>query len=251
MKSKLLLSVLFLLLAQKALPQKLLINEIGFKLTEQERENIQLLSEYESQIYNGLFDTRRNDSLLITINLYKNFGDYKKASLAAASDVVSKTGFYSPRLKQIFVYRTNDFIRTLVHEMSHSFMHHNIGGIPRWFNEGLAVFFESMAVTYGQVSVAVQTARISAVKREIQSGDVNLTEFLQLDDEAWMNSKSKLDYMYNVSYSIVYFMAKSTPAFTKKLLLKLKEGRSSIDAIESLSDGGFDLFERRYQHFYR
>lgn len=242
--------MVFLLLAQRALPQKLLINEIGFQLTAQERENIQLLSEYESQIYNGLFNTRRNDSLLITINLYKKFSDYKNASLAARSGVISKTGFYSPRLKQIFVYRTDDFVTTLVHEMSHSFMHHNMDGIPRWFNEGLAVFFESMAVAYGQVSVAVQTGRISAVKREVQGGNVNLTEFLQLGDHIWMN-KSKRDYMYNVSYSIVYFMTKSNPAFTKKLLLELKQGKNSIHAIEVLSDGGFDSFERRYLHFYR
>lgn len=250
MKLKLLLPVIFLLLAQRALPQKLLINEIGFQLTAQERENIQLLSEYESQIYNGLFNTRRNDSLLITINLYKKFSDYKNASLAATTGVISKTGFYSPRLKQIFVYRTDDFVTTLVHEMSHSFMHHNMENIPRWFNEGLAVFFESMAVGYGQVSVAVQRARISAVIRYIQVEKVDLREFLQLSDQNWMN-KSKRDYLYNVSYSIVYFMTKSNPAFTKKLLLELKQGKTSVNAIEALSDGGFDNFEMRYRHFYR
>ncbi|WP_158280779.1 DUF1570 domain-containing protein [Pararcticibacter amylolyticus] len=231
--------------------QRLVINEVGFKLEDDVKRQISLLAEYEAQIYNGLFDTRRNDSLLITINIYKKFSDYKKSSLNTGGKPISATGFYSPYQKQVFVYKHDDFMRTLVHEMSHCFMHDNMGPeVPRWLNEGVAVFFESMEVKYNEVSVTVQAGRLSAVRKYVADGDFDLVRFFQTPGTLWLD-KSKLDYLYNVSYSIVFFLMRSNPAAARKLIRELSKEKDSVRAIERLPYGRIDQFEARYKLFYR
>lgn len=247
----LMIGILLLLFPLQGYPQRLVINEVGFKLDDDVKKQIVLLAEYEAQIYNGLFDTRRNDSLLITINVYKKFSDYKKSSLNTGGKLISSTGFYSPYLRQVFVYRHDDFMRTLVHEMSHCFMHYNMGPmVPRWLNEGVAVFFESMEVKYNEVTVAVQSGRLSAVRKYIAGGEFDLAGFFQSPGSSWLD-KSKLDYLYNVSYSVFFFLMKSNPAAARKLIRELSKERDSVRAIETLPYGGIAQFEARYRLFYR
>lgn len=247
---KALFSVLFILFTTlTAIAQKVVLHESGFALSDQEKNAILKFADYEAMIYNGLFNTVKNDSLNITINIYKKFSDYKQACQNLGLPVLSRSGFYSPAVREVFIFKDAGFMTTLVHEMSHCFMHNNISGPPRWFNEGIAVFFESLSVEDGEVSVTTQPARIQAVKREIYSDNVHLADFLELDQEAWMN-KSKLDYMYNVSYSLVFFITKTNPQATKRVILALQEGYSSTKAIE-LVFGSIHSFELMYKLFYR
>lgn len=229
--------------------QKLVLNEYGFSLNEKERGNIELLAQYEAMLYNGIFNTRKNDSLKITINIYKKFSDYKKACAAIGAPMLSREGFFSPALRQVFVYKHPEFMTTLVHEMSHCFMNYNMGRPPRWLNEGIAVFFESLAVEDGQVSVTTQPARIAAVKRELSDDNIHLDEFFRLGNEAWTD-KSKMNYMYNVSYSIVFLIIKTDPGIAGKIIHALKGGAGSITAIESVF-GSIDNFSMKYRLFYR
>lgn len=230
--------------------QKLVLNTVGFKLSEEQRSQIQMLAEYEASLYNGLFSTTRNDSLQIYLNMYQRFSDYKKISQDAGGRLISATGFYSPSLRQVFIYKHDEFMRTLVHEMSHCFMHYNVKSVPRWLNEGVAVFFESMEVRYNTVEVSVQRDRLGAVRKYIAGDNLDLSAFLQLPLSVWQD-KSKLDYLYNVSYSIVFYLMKSNPAYARQLILELSKGKSSVEAIESLPYGDLAQFERRYKLFYR
>ncbi len=249
MKACCLFSLFSLLSLQNLLGQKVVLNEAGFRMEEKDRNDIEMLAQYEAMIYNGLFNTRKNDSLLITINIYKKFSDYKKACQETGYPMLSRTGFYSPGLRTVFVYKHPGFMVTLVHEMSHSFMRHNMSNPPRWLNEGIAVFFESLSVENGQVSVTTQPGRTAAVKRELNEGNIHLEDFFRLDDGAWQN-KSTLDYMYNVSYSIIFLITKTNPDITKRIILALKKGYDSTRAIESVY-GSVGAFALKYRLFYQ
>lgn len=238
------LSFLFI---SPAFSQKLIINEIGFKLKEEERNSILMLAQYEAKLFNGLFDTEINDSLTITLNLYAKSKDYNKILKEAG---IHNPGFYSPKLKQVFMlYQGIDHIGTTLHEMSHAFLHNNMKNPPKWLNEGLAMFFSTLSVVQNNVQVSTLPHHIKYVKDQIASNNINLYEFLNRGNSSWAG-KTNQEYMYPVSYSVVFYMISNNPEMMKKVISELKN-KNNIETIFNAIYGGVDRFESNYRFFYK
>lgn len=245
--------LLILFFTTNLFAQKLVTNQVDCKLTQIQQEQIAKLAQYEAKIYNGLFDTDLNDSITIFINIFGKAKDYRSAWAQGSkgAPLISNTGYYWPLTNQLYVNLKSDedFMRVLVHEMSHSFMHHNIKNPPRWFNEGLAEFFESLQIEHDEVYVYIQTERIKAVKYALNNRNIELSKFITLPDKEWSN-KSKMNDLYNTAYSLILFITQYNPVLTQKLVQNLQKGLSSQQAIEQ-SFGSMEQFEHDYKFYFK
>jgi len=208
------------------------------------------LIRYEAYIYNGFFDKQIPDSLPVVINLYKS----RKQFLAvrdAQNAVITKTGFYSTRSRQCFIYQSNEYINVTVHEVSHFLMHyHNYYGVPNWINEGMAEFFEGLYINEkNAIYVDQQTGRLQKLKSYISNGELDLVKFLGPEMSSWSN-KQDIELKYNVAYGIIYFIIKTHPEYIKQILTSLKNGESSTTALANCY-GSFQFFASRFNAFYR
>ncbi len=225
--------------------QKLIYNEIGFKLSPKERREIQLLADYEAMLYNNLFSTTKNDSLTISINIYKKASDYRD-NAQHLNALKSSLGFYSPQTRQIYIYKHSDFMNTVVHEMGHSFMHNNMPDPPRWLNEGISEFFESLEVVDNKVTVYKQPGRLKKIQASLDT--FNLNRFLSASPSSW-NGK-EIETMYTTSYTIVLFMMMTKPDNLKKLVKAYQLNLSNEKAISSVY-GSIQNMETYYRIFLR
>ncbi|MGV3510301.1 MAG: DUF1570 domain-containing protein [Sphingobacteriaceae bacterium] len=244
------LSLVLFLFSSTVFSQKLIINEVGFKLKDEDRKNIELMAQYEAKIFNGLFDTRINDSLTIVLNLYKKSKDYNVVRKEATNVGVHNTGFYSPAKREIFMlYQGMENFGTTLHEMSHAFLHNNMARPPRWLHEGLAEFFRTLTVVNNEVQVSTLPYHIKYVKTQITEGKLNLDEFFNRGNSSWVGSSNQ-QYMYAVSYSVVFYMISKKPELMKAVIAELKK-RNNIETTITKIYGGIDKLEIDYKFFYK
>ncbi len=231
-----------------AFSQKLVINEFGFKLTEEERASLEILSKYETKIYNGLFNTFDNDSLLITVNLYKKAKEYKAVSKEVTGNVVPANGFFSGKSKEIYVLVHANFMETVLHEMSHSLLHRNIDNPPKWIDEGLAEFFRSLSVVNRKIQVNILSYHKSYLKQIIDENRLNLSEYLLTNYKEWYKKDNR--HMYSMAYTMVHYIIIRNPDKMTEILSLIKKRFGSKAAMEKIY-GSVEQFEKGYRSYYK
>lgn len=234
-------------LSSKTTAQVLDIEIVNCRVTKADMEMIKKIARFEKDLYNNLFNNKSNDSLLIKVKVM-GAADYKQISKNAVA--LHKTwGFYDPYLDECVVLRNSRYLQTVIHEMSHCLLRHNLNNPPRWLNEGIAEFCGSMLVDNDQVSYAPDAHKIKIVRDMVQQSPIKLKQIMNLPNSEWsdLNRRSTL---YSISYSVVYFLIKKNPSLLKRILLMMKEGQTAVDAIE-YTYGGFSKFEHEYNEFYR
>lgn len=86
---------------------------------------------------------------------FKSFRDYQEKVL---SRIISEVGFYSFELREVAAWIMEDeeeLVRILLHEISHLFLHGQIGVSQAWIDEGLAEYFEKMRITDDGVEITL------------------------------------------------------------------------------------------------
>lgn len=227
--------------------QILHIEKVNCRVSEADMETIKKIARFEKDLFNNLFNTKSNDSLLIKVKILGS-AEYKDMSQDAKA--LHKTwGFYSPYLDECFVLRNQKYLQTVIHEMSHCLLNHNLRNPPRWLNEGIADFCGSMLIEDDKVSFAADPYKIKTVRDMVIQSPLKLKDFMSIRNSEWTDPESRSS-LYAISYSIVYFLIKKNPSTLKRILLMMQEGQSSVDAIE-YSYGGFYKFEDEFNAFYR
>ena len=231
--------------------QNLVFNEIDFKLKPEEKEKIEKLSRYEVKIFNGLFTNSLNDSLTINVNLYGKSKTFKALLSERNIKGFTESGFYAPDTRQLHVlYFGKEDIETVLHEISHALMHHNLQRCPRWFNEGIAEFLESIeAGDRGNPQVYTQHHYLNYVKELNRKQEIDIYSFLLSGHTPWKD-KNNLRYLYAVSYSVIYFIIKKDPNLIGKMAMMMKQGKSMQHILGDLF-GGIDKFASSFIFYYR
>jgi hypothetical protein len=242
------------------------VNAVDFKPDEREIEDLKNLIRFQAHLYNTLFDKAIPDSLPVTINLYKKSSHFKEAAAAESQQLVNMhiLGFYSVRSQQCFVYKSDTYQTTIMHEASHRFVHYhdklftrpgnfalNKPVLPKWMDEGFAEFFEGLYVDEKKaVHVEAQNGRLNLVKDLIKQDKLQLAAFMSpAYNAAWYNNKGQ-EGMYSVAYSIIHFIVAAMPNSMAQLISHLQQGKSSYDAF-ALTFGSFENFESKYRFYYR
>ena len=234
--------------SSEALSQTVEIKNLGCRIPSKDVSYVERIVRFESSLYNNLFNTRSNDSLLIKVNVFGDPGEYREVFLKENGGRGHGTnGFYNHRLNESFLYKRPEYLQTVLHEISHCMLAHNFSQAPRWLQEGMAEFCETLTIESNKIVFSPQTARINSVVRAVKSQPLKLREFF--GSNRW-GEKAQTPVLYDISYAVVYYLIKKNPSTLKQMLSYMKEGHSSIDAIE-YSYGGFYNFENDFNRFYK
>ncbi|TZF82739.1 DUF1570 domain-containing protein [Pedobacter sp. BS3] len=250
LRSGVVLAIVCVMFITKLSAQQINFVEVGFKLSAKERQTLNRLIDYEIKVYNGMFNTWKNDSLPITINIYFKYKDFNQVRKTIGNYVPSDLGFYQPFTKQSYVFAGNNFMQTVIHEASHCLLHNNLLTVPHWMNEGIAEFFETLTIDGNQIYIVPQSGRIRYIKEQVRAGKIDLQRFFTNDQALWSDKKN-FDYLYSTSYSIIHYIIKSNPDAMNKIISLMREKRYRADFAIASTFGGMDRFEQSYKFFYR
>ena len=239
--------LLFALFSSTGFSQIIKIEKVNCKVSEADLETIKKIAKFEKDLYNNFFNTHNNDSLIISVSIQAP-ADYKEIQ-NKASGLHKTFGFYTAVLDQCFVMKRNEYLSTVIHEMSHCLLHHNLKNSPRWLHEGIAEFCGTMLIEDDKVSYAANSHRLRAVKEMVTKAPLKLQGIMTINNGEW-GDLDKRSNLYSVSYAIIYFLIKKNPSVLKRMLLFMQEGQTAVDAIE-YSYGGFYNFEQDFNAFYK
>lgn len=162
-------------------------------------------------------------------------------------------GLYAPALQQLLIWNPRDrdaMMRTIRHEGFHQYLHRIMPDPPRWFDEGLAEYFEAARVVRGEWSLGEpRREHLDLLSKRRKP----LDEFLFLDAAGFWK---EADLHYAEAWAFVHFLLHHTP-WNRQLFDRFWETFKRIpshgDAIrETLADcplrildADFDAYLRR------
>jgi hypothetical protein len=245
---KLYLTILLCLCLTFCFGQKITFNAVGFELKPEDSAKIHRMASYEAKIFNGLYNNLINDSLNITLNLYSSRKVFKTLVAQNGIKGFTESGFYLPASDQSFVYYEGiGNLNTVLHELSHAFLKNNSKYYPKWLNEGLAEFLETLEEKTFNIRIVSQWGRLEQMKNFQREKKLNLQAFLN-DYTGWRDKK-KLDYMYTVSYSLIYYLYKKDPQLISKMTQLYRKGYGHEYIFKLL--GGMDNLQNGFNIYFR
>jgi hypothetical protein len=184
----------------------------------------------------------------IVIELYGKHGEYKQVQ----KDQLHTTfidGFYSPMQNRIFLYKSNDYMKTLFHETSHNLLHYNYPNAPQWLHEGIATLLGYLVeTTDNRVLYVPQPVYVRQVKDSIRARRFDMNNFFRYKNSDWLD-EGKRPMLYATSYSIVYFLANQDKDYLGQIMVLMKKGTSTYNAFKT-AFGSVDEFQRQFNTFY-
>ena len=246
------LSGLCFLLAnvETASAQTFKIIKIHCQLSREDTAAIYKIARYEASFYNAVFDTQKNDSVAINIHVFGRKADFKQTPDGENSLHFFADGYYLEKTGEIFVLKTEHVNSALLHEISHAFLHLNLKNPPKWFDEGLAVYFGSLIVDNNQIFYTPVVGRIERVKEMIAGKQFVPDDFLRYNNQNWGLNHQSITDKYTIAYSIIYFMVKTNLNFIKHMADGLKNGQTANQVFTEIF-GSAQGFNNRYTNFYQ
>ncbi len=203
------------------------------------KQALKITGKYFDEITADLQITERN-----IINVYiaptrRNFRNFLRGQLpdwtgAFAAPSENTMFVRSPRWDQ-----DNDFSTTLIHELFHLLLHQKMGitEIPRWMDEGLAIFYS------GDKKWIMSTAMSKALATR------SLIPLSQIDNVLKFHS-AKAELAYQESYSAVqYILATYDIDAVLNILNGLKSNLSLDDCFKVATGSSFHDFEREWINY--
>lgn len=224
------------------------INTINCKLSNADTALLNKMGRFEGSFYNQVFETHLNDTVVININLYGKHGEYKKVQKEALNTTFID-GFYSPMENRVFIYKTDDYMKTLIHETSHNILRYNYRNPPQWLNEGIATLLGYLVeTTDNRILYVPQTQYIKQVKDSIRAHQFSFDNFFSYKPNDWLD-KDKRPMLYATSYSIIYFFVNQDKDYLAPMLVLMKKGYSTQNAIKK-TFGSLEGFQNMFYDFY-
>lgn len=224
------------------------VNPIDSYLSKEDMAYYSKIAAFEVKFYNTVFDTRKNDSCVVNIDLYGNLKAYNVVQKNGLNTTFID-GFYTPVDNRVHVYKSDRFMSVLIHETSHSILENNYKRSPQWLNEGVATLFSNLIIQKGEVFYTPNIPYINFVKDMIYDGKFNLKAFFDYSPHDFADH-DKRPYVYAMSYCIVYFFVNFDIDYLQRILVQMQQGQTTMDALGKVF-GGFDKFEKRFKDFYK
>ncbi|MCC6672366.1 MAG: DUF1570 domain-containing protein [Planctomycetes bacterium] len=145
---------------------------------------------------------------------------------------IHTAGLYSPALKQLLIWnlpRREDMLRTVRHEGFHQYLDRLMADAPRWFNEGMAEYYENGRMVGG-------TWRFDGPNPNHQrvlamDPDFDLAKLVFEDDWAFLRHAQ---FRYPQSWAFVHYLRLGPPAKEKVFERLWKELRANPIAEDAL-----------------
>ncbi|MFF5379772.1 DUF1570 domain-containing protein [Pedobacter suwonensis] len=247
--NKLLLFLISSSISHSTYAQYVEINLVNCKVNDNEQRKIEKLIAYERMFCNEIFETKENITVPVKLNLYGKSKDYRLAQKIYKAPINS-AGFYIAAVNEAFIYKISDFISVALHEASYSIFQFNFKNSPKWLNEGLAEFFETLDFdSEGNLYAYPQSARIKSIKAGIDAkNSERLKNFLKIYSGSFYGHD--IDDNYNTAYSMIYYFVKNKSTTALKNIIRLTVQGYETEKAIAITYGSFNTFETSYKQFY-
>ncbi|MCK5880540.1 MAG: DUF1570 domain-containing protein [Sinobacterium sp.] len=192
----------------------------------------------------------------LTLRLFiqqKAFQAYKNK---VAPRSKTNSGFYLSRLNEASVVqwprRPEKTYSVIRHESSHVIMAGLFGSTPRWFNEGLAEYFELMN-TGGQYKyIDLDKYKLDYLKLQLKQARLPSIEYLWSLNARQFYQNTRLH--YSMAWSVIHFMLSEEKekslfsALIQSLYDKPCQKVDMVALVNTTYPGGLEAFEKAYVH---
>ena len=190
------------------------VNSAGGKLPLFYKDKVTAAIKKVSDIYKSYLPHSGVAPVKVNLTLAKSKASYNNLQTKYAPKLGPSQGFYVARQNMAVVHHRNDrqAHQTSVHESVHVLNAGLFGPTPRWFNEGMAEYFES-------IEMSGLSAKIPARdwKRTLAGKQLSLNALLNSKRQTWAGSQQSS--MYAQSHSLIHF------------LMSTKQGKQTITAL--------------------
>jgi hypothetical protein len=237
-----------LLLAKASNAQSYHIDYIHSSLNDKDLALLNRMAKFEAMFYNQVFQTTKNDSLIISVNLYGRHGEYNDVQKGEIHTTFID-GFYMGKENKIYLYKSGHYMETLFHETSHNFLRNNYPNAPRWLSEGIATLLGYLVeTTDDRVLYMPQRNLIRQVRDSIRTYHFSLDNYFGYKDADWFSQDKRL-MLYAGAYSIVFFLVNQEKDHLAPILVSMQHGYSSQAAFKK-EFGSIENFTRQFYGYY-
>ena len=224
-----------------------------YKFSRNEMKSINNGVDFLYNYYKQIFDYEGN--VEITMRIFgkeKDFFNYQKKHI---NKVFSTAGIFISRIDEGAVNGSMSrkrVISTLLHECSHAILRKKTSNVPRWINEGLAEYFETMSATNEKIVVDYQKHRYRDLIRWRSEGSlIPLREYVSLNSSAWIEIERQHDEITRtMAWSIIHYLM-STELGQKSLVRLIREFNERRDLkpvqlVNANIEGGLKKLESKW-----
>lgn len=249
------LIVFFVFSLNMSFGQKLVLSELDCKISEEGKQQIAQILEYEFQFYEKFLNIKRD--VEIKVSIYGNEEVYKTTQKMISTST-SNSAFYSNKHNQILInYRPGrteaKVLSVIAHESSHFILKSDGTKIPKWINEGMSEYFEQAYLKPNKSIDFNEPADFVAFIYDNFSKDkINIKQFIGWSDDKWKAVNKNKSFSYRLSWGLVnYLFVNGKIDIVKRILKDLKENpNNGQNIVNEAYSGGIDQLEKDMKTYY-
>ncbi|WP_081310500.1 DUF1570 domain-containing protein [Pseudoalteromonas luteoviolacea] len=201
--------------------------------------------------YTGIVGLKAMRKVTLRIQVLPSRGLYERTVKAYGGEPSGTAGVYFGTKNTAFVEQTSyeATMQTAIHEAVHAINQAVIGFSPRWLNEGLAEYFETVEVSMqvGEVKPNNHIAKSGYIKGQV----LRPSQLIGAED-TWQSSDPAT--LYRSSWAFVHFLMSSShgkQSLKALMLQEQKEPCSSLDYanVKRVLNGSYPNMQSAYAMF--
>lgn len=183
----------------------------------------------------------------VLVKVFGNYADFSTYAELCCKMGAITTAFFNPAKNEIVVFKNEEFIRSLSHEMSHVFMEDSRLEEHFWFSEGLADVLSSYKPSKVE---GFNEERLYFAKdlKLNEKSTKKLTQFLKIDQEGW-NSLSTYN-SYGVSWALVNYLYKEDKVLLREIIQAIENDQDIGETIAKKHKKGLKGFFNTFRSYY-
>ncbi|MDR0438594.1 MAG: DUF1570 domain-containing protein [Bacteroidales bacterium] len=239
--------------------QNFVFENLGIPISEKDSIQIVDMIRYQMDFYNRISPI---DFAHVKLKIFDDSTEYaavrRNSTLSETFKIGAISGFFSPRDSIAYVFyipqKRSEHLPLIYHEIAHYFTHLTISRTyqPRWLNEGLSRYFQHSETTkkkgivHNLNSNTRGRIRTMVKLKQIDLKNVMSSNFNNFTKKEMTNE----NFTYIVAHGMVYFLIERDFEQFKAMMLEIKNGKSSFDAINITYPGGFIQFENDFMTYF-
>ncbi len=204
---------LFLIIGCSVFAQQIRINTVGCSITSDEVQEIKERLKFQKLFYAKLL--KEIPASDISVKVFGNYADFSAYSSACCQMEMVTTAFLNVNKLEIVVFKNQEFIRSLSHELSHVLTINAKIDLHFWLSEGLSDLMASFKPD-GMGGQKEEVLYLSKDLRFNEKSTKKLTRFLSINAEDW-SSLSTYD-SYGVAWALVNYLYKEDRILLREIV---------------------------------
>ncbi|WP_139135167.1 hypothetical protein [Roseivirga sp. 4D4] len=217
--------MVLLLLCGSLQAQQLEITPIKCSVSEEEVDEIRRRLSFQKNFFRKQLMEFSEEK--VTVKVFGDYADFSEYELNCCGMENITTAFFNGNRNEVVVFKNEEFIRSLSHEMSHALLSGKPIEDHFWLSEGLADLLASYKPTDSGKFNAEPMYFAEDLKLNEKSTR-KLTRFLSVEADEWRELTTYDS--YGVSWALVNYLYSEEPILLREIIQAL-EGDQSIEKI--------------------